>query len=358
MADTLPCNSNVVGCFHLEERHVEKRLEGCLHVCTQLVTSDQIPYRVAGFATTMTVTVAASSARDAKAASVQPRSEGTMASVGRFVRLSAMCAALFTVGCGGDDSDTVQFPVTSAVVSDSTTQDIHVFAPNVEGTWPMVVALHGIEGTGLDMGELATRLAGSGTVVFAPTYRSDLTTLDGFNQASQDIVCGYQLARTIAPQYGGNLSQPVTAVGWSLGADFVVLGGLSPATAPSADDPCPDDETRPDVIVGISGCYYENEGKPVTWFDDVSTLGNKSADIYLLAGDRDARCPAWQSEKLSRALQAAGYHVELVELTGADHYAPVFHEVRNGQFKVKMDEAAGQRAVEVIMDAIDRSGTP
>ena len=90
----------------------------------------------------------------------------------------------------------------------------------------------------------------------------------------------------------------------------------------------------PDVIVGISGCYYEYEGKPVTWFDDVSSLGNKGADIYLLAGDQDTTCPAWQSQKLASALRATGYHVNLVRLTGADHYAPVFHEVHNGQFQV------------------------
>jgi dienelactone hydrolase len=238
-------------------------------------------------------------------------------------------------------------------MSDATTQDIHVFAPTVDGTWPVVVALHGLDGTGADMSELATRLASTGTIVFAPTYRSDVTTLDGLTQASQDLVCGYRLARTTAPQLGGDLAQPLTVVGWSLGADFAVLGGLSAATGPSPDDPCPGDTPLPDVIVGISGCYYEHEGTPVTWFDDVSSSGNKSADIYLLAGDQDTTCPAWQSEKLASALKAEGYNVNLVHLTGADHFAPVFHEMRNGQFQVTTNDAAGQRAVQVILDAID-----
>ena len=70
--------------------------------------------------------------------------------------------------------------------------------------------------------------------------------------------------------------------------------------------------TTSDVVVGISGCYYEYEGKPITWFDDVSSFGNKDADIYLLAGDQDTTCPAWQSQKLASALRAAGYHVNLV----------------------------------------------
>ena len=52
------------------------------------------------------------------------------------------------------------------------------------------------------------------------------------------------------------------------------------------------------------------------------------------------------------ALRDAGYHVDLVRLTGADYYAPNFHEVRNGQFQVPTDDAAGQRAVQVVLDAI------
>jgi dienelactone hydrolase len=77
-----------------------------------------------------------------------------------------------------------------------------------------------------------------------------------------------------------------------------------------------------------------------------------SGDIYLLAGDQDTTCPAWQSQKLASALRAAGYHVNLVQLTGADHYAPVVHEMRGDQFQVSANDKAGQRAVQVILDAI------
>jgi len=55
-------------------------------------------------------------------------------------------------------------------VSDATTQDIRVFAPDSEGRWPVVLALHGIGGSSQDVAELATRLAGTGAVVFAPTH--------------------------------------------------------------------------------------------------------------------------------------------------------------------------------------------
>jgi dienelactone hydrolase len=63
--------------------------------------------------------------------------------------------------------------VTSEVVSHEATKDMLVFAPDAEGRWPVVVAFHGIEGTGQDMAEIATRLAREGNVVFAPTYRTD-----------------------------------------------------------------------------------------------------------------------------------------------------------------------------------------
>lgn len=131
-----------------------------------------------------------------------------------------LCTALLAVGCGGRDAPSGESSVTSQVVSDATTQDVHVFAPQGTGTSPVVVALHGIDGSGQDMGEFATRLARAGMVVFAPTYRSDLTTPDGLSQAGYDIACGYRFARSTASQHGGDLTQPVTAVGWSLGADL------------------------------------------------------------------------------------------------------------------------------------------
>ena len=58
-------------------------------------------------------------------------------------------------------------------------------------------------------------------------------------------------------------------------------------------------------------------------------LDTFNAEYYLLAGERDTTCPAWQSQRLAGALRDAGYHVQLIELAGADHYAPIFHEVRD-----------------------------
>ena len=273
-----------------------------------------------------------------------------MKGIRQFVRI-AMVVSLATVavasGGGGEDALTV----TSQVVSDPTTPELRVLAPDGEGPWPVVVALHGFGGTGQDMVELGTRLAKAGVVVFAPTYNTDLSTPEGMTRAADDIVCAYQVARRIAPEYGGDLTQPVTVVGWSLGADFAVLGDLGPPTDSSAGR-CPGELPRPEVVVALAGCYYEFEGNPVTWFDDLTGWSNKTADIRLVDGDNDATCPASQTERLATSLRTEGYDIAVTQLSSANHGAPIFHDERDGQWQVITDDPAGEQAVEVILDAI------
>jgi dienelactone hydrolase len=273
-----------------------------------------------------------------------------MASAARFVRMAA-AAACMAAACGRSGGDQ-HLTVTSRVISDPTTQDIRVLAPEAKGNWPVVVALHGLNGSGRDMVELATRVARAGSVVFVPTYHSDLRTTDDLIRASDDLACAYPLARRTAPDYGGDLGQPVTAVGWSLGADFVLLGSLQGPDGEADTGRCPGQVPRPDVVVGLSGCYYEFDAKPVSWFDDMTGWANKDAEIRLVDGDRDTTCPGWQTEKLAAALRDAGYQGDVTGLDGANHVAPVFHDMRNGQWQVITDNAPGERTVQVIVDAI------
>jgi dienelactone hydrolase len=263
----------------------------------------------------------------------------------------AVCACLATVAvaCGGGGHK--ELTVTSEFVPDPTTSELRVLAPEGEGPWPVVLALHGLGGTGQDMVELGTRLAKAGVVVFAPTYNTDLSTPQGLTRSSDDLVCAYQAARRAAPDYGGDLTQPVTVVGWSLGANFVVLGGLGPSTD-SSTGRCPGDVPLPDVVVALSGCYYQFEGNPVTWFDDLTGWTNKSAAVYLVDGDHDATCPAAQTQRLAASLRAAGYHVAVTQLSSANHGAPIFHDERDGQWQVISDDAAGEKTVDIIVDAI------
>ena len=74
------------------------------------------------------------------------------------------------------------------------------------------------------MAETAKALASQGVVVFAADYRSTAP-----EHWERDAECGYRYARSIAAEYGGDLDQPVTSVGFSLGATLVLEGSLSDA---------------------------------------------------------------------------------------------------------------------------------
>jgi dienelactone hydrolase len=267
-----------------------------------------------------------------------------------------LVAALFsvTVACGGGGK--TELAVTSRIVANSTTPNLRVVAPDGDGRWPVVLALHGFGGTGQDMVELATRLARAGAVVFVPTYHTDISTPEGLTRAGDDIGCAYQLARRTAPQYGGDLTRPVTAVGWSLGADLVVLGALGPSTDPGTGR-CPGALPRPDVVVALSGCYYEFEDQPVTWFDDLTGWTNKGAHVQLVDGDSDVTCPASQTEKLAGSLRTMGYDVAVTQLKSANHGAPIFHDEREGQWQVIKADPAGEQAVDIILAAIRSART-
>jgi dienelactone hydrolase len=270
----------------------------------------------------------------------------------RSACFAALVAAVVSVATACGDGGGEEQAITSHVVPDPAAPDLLVLAPDGEGPWPVVVALHGVGGTGRDMEELSTRLAGAGAVVFAPTYSTDLSTAEGLRRAGDDLSCAYQVARESAPEHGGDLSQPVTVVGWSLGADLGVLGVLGPPDDPDVGR-CPGDVPRPDVVVGLSGCYYEYQRDRVTWFDDLSGWTHKDAGVHLVAGEDDATCPASQTDRLASSLRAEGYHVAVTHLRSADHGAPIFHGDRDEPSQATTDDRAGEQTVEVILDAID-----
>ncbi|HEU4526875.1 MAG TPA: dienelactone hydrolase family protein [Actinomycetota bacterium] len=258
---------------------------------------------------------------------------------------------LLAAACGAEEGQDGGSEVNSEVLSPEGTQGMLVFGPDAEGPWPVVFAMHGIDGQAEDMTELATRLAREGVVVFAPTYRTDVTTEEAREQAGMDLECAYRFARSVAAEYGGDLDRPVTIVGWSLGATGALALGLSEDIDPSGDLGCFSPAPRPDVVVAISGCHYEWEGRPSDLID-VSELGNDAADVVLVAGEEDATCAAWQTEDMAAELRSAGYDLDLILLEGADHLAPVFHDVVDGEWVVDPNDPAGERTVGLILNAI------
>jgi dienelactone hydrolase len=230
-----------------------------------------------------------------------------MARIARSVPAATarLCAVLVAAACGDGDSGGGGFDVTSETVSHATTQDILVFAPDAEGSWPVVLVMHGVGGTAEDMREIATHLAREGLVVFVPNYRTDVSTEEGINDAGRDGECAYRCARTIASDYGGDLDQPVTFVGWSLGASYVLAAGLTDDIEPSGEGlSCFRKVPRPDVVVAMSGCHDECEGRPTGF--DLHGSGNMDADVVLLAGEEDTTCATWQTALCGRAAHSGG----------------------------------------------------
>jgi acetyl esterase/lipase len=247
------------------------------------------------------------------------------------------------------------FEVTTTVVSHETTRDISVWAPDADGSWPIVYLIPAA-GTGQDLAELATRLASNGTVVFAPDYRFGDSPL----AKEQDLECGYRFVRSIAPEYGGDLDQPFTFVGDSYGASMALVGGLSDAVyGPGGSyDVCFTGAPRADLIVPIAGCYYAYEGEEfpeplVEVLVDSADVKDADADLVLVVGEDDPTCQQWQSEDATEALQAAGYDARVVVVPGGNHGNTVFWRVVDGEWMTAPNDPIGKEVVHIILDAID-----
>ncbi len=251
-------------------------------------------------------------------------------------------------GCGSNDGADPPFDVSSTVVSHEMTQDISVWAPDAEGSWPIVFAYHGVGGDRSRWDVTGPALASQGVVVFALDYRSRES-----QHHEQDLECGYRWGMSLAVEYGGDLDQPITFVGHSLGATMVLIGGLNEAAyGPGGTyDECFAAAPMPDVIVPISGCHYENDGMK---FGFVGTkFSNQDADLVLVVGTEDEVCEPWQSRDATEALQAVGYNAKLVEIDGADHFTVIYKDLVDGEVLTIPDAPAGDEVVQTILDAID-----
>ena len=256
-------------------------------------------------------------------------------------------------GCGSDAGEGPPYGVTSTVVTHETTQEIAVFAPEADGSWPVVYALHGLGGSWQDWAEAASNLAGQGVVVFAPNGRTTAAVEQGrWADLQQDTECGYRFIHTIAAEYGGDLEQPVAVVGHSLGATGALEVGLNEtAYGPGGlYRTCFTGTPRPDVIIPVAGCHYEYEGNRFGF--DITGLTNQQASVVLVAGEDDTICAAWQSRDARTVLEEAGYDVELVEIADANHFTVIFHDVVDDEWLTVSDDPAGQEVVQTILDAI------
>ncbi len=61
---------------------------------------------------------------------------------------------------------------------------------------------------------------------------------------------------------------------------------------------------------------------------------------------------------MAAELRSVGHDLDLVLLEGADHPAPVFHDLVDGGWVVDPDDPAGERTVGLILNAIAAAEAP
>jgi acetyl esterase/lipase len=270
------------------------------------------------------------------------------------LRLPGACAvaaavATTVVSCTSGPA-TTSYEVRTEVLRAGTGQAVRVWAPteDAEGPWPMVFALPGISGHKSDLDLLGPALAEQGAVVLATDYRTPGTV----ETLAEDLACGYRLAVSTADEYGADLGKPVTTLGYSYGAYWMLAGALSEATTEVATraDRCARGLRLPDVVVGLNGCYYSRQFAPFT----TDELVRRETDVLVIASSDDRNCPLQESEQVTADLQDAGFDATLTTLPDADHFAAIFHGFDDSDTWVDVpDSPAGERTVEAILDAIE-----
>jgi dienelactone hydrolase len=226
-----------------------------------------------------------------------------------------------------------------------------VFAPDTDGSWPVVFIFHGAGDTWENVAELSERVAAQGRVVLAATYRSDDQTGGVRWEMEPDAECAYRYGRTIVAEYGGDLDQRVTMVGHSLGATVALMHGLKDDVyGPEGNyDECFDGVPRPDAIVGIATCY-RSHGLYAPSF------ANLDARVDLIAASDDQYCPAVESEVGVEALTDAGYDATLHLMEDANHFSPIFYDKVDGEWLLLPDDPAGLETVRIIVEAAEPRG--
>jgi alpha-beta hydrolase superfamily lysophospholipase len=76
--------------------------------------------------------------------------------------------------------------------------------------------------------------------------------------------------------------------------------------------------------------------------------------VTLIAGEKDATCPAWQSQNAAQALDEAGYDSTLVTIAGGTHGTPLFLDPSQDPWTpLPSDDQGGQAIVAAILAAIE-----
>lgn len=241
------------------------------------------------------------------------------------------------------------------------TLDIAVWEPDADGSWPIVLIFHGWGSKGVHYADMASLLASQGVLVFAPDYRSTLLPTDG-ETTMRDAECAYRHARAVAADYGGDVSQPITLVGHSVGATVGMIMTLNESVFGTSGsfEGCPGDVPRPDQLIALSGCHYENHvGAPLAFEPKEFGWTNRTANIHLVVGSEDEVCEPWQSKNAEKKLIAEGFEsVDLTIIDQADHFSVMFTAYDNGpwygptvEWFSLPNDPGGVATVQIILNA-------
>ncbi len=265
------------------------------------------------------------------------------------------------VGCGADGDEAASAPslepmfeVAEETISHDATQQVLVFSPEAEGPWPVVHLFTDSYGSGIMVAELARTLAAQGVVVFAPDYRAD-NWGGPTAESDSDLVCAWRYGNSVAAQYGGDVEQSVTLVGWGDGADQALELGLRGDA--NSEEQCFTAAPDPGAVAAIAPCRNR-----VTGFDP-SDWTNTEARVVLRGGSRDRLCPRANAEYGAEQLQAAGFDATLTTIDGGDHGNLVFRAfgqisgagARDPDFQTAYDPGnpRGMQVAQTVLDAID-----
>jgi hypothetical protein len=265
------------------------------------------------------------------------------------IATSTMALLLAATAVSGQDGP---YEVVTDVVSHEDTQDIHVWAPATEGSYPTVYAMHGLRGSGTDWDVIGPALAAEGVVVFATDWRSLEAENGRLDRAIADLECGYRYVREITTEYGGDLDQPFVFVGHSTGAEMGLGGARDEVMfVPGGTyDTCFTGAERPDAIVAIGGCWYEYDGTEFPM--DPSMYGTGDASIVFVGGENDEICAAWQSEDAAEVFAAAGFDATYHEVPGATLLTLIGHDLVDGEWLTLADHPAPAEVAKVVLAAI------
>lgn len=278
-----------------------------------------------------------------------------MVRIFRILIVTLVGLSFSLAACSSSDSDaSPPYEVSESTISHETTQEIGVWAPTTDGTWPIISISHGMGGNHENMRETASRLAEEGFVVFAADYTSTLGAPPDATQIGKDAECGWRYSLSVAEQFGGDPTQPVTFVGFSFGATVAMEGALNADFHEGGTyDACFAGVPHADILVGLAGCYIETpEGFPSGFNPTAYQKMSGDVDIVLVGGSEDDECEAWQSSEATEMLADIGFDATYEEIDGANHFEIVFHDLVDGEYITVADAPEGEQAVQIILEAI------